>query len=522
MKSSTRSARTAGLSLACLAAAAPATALADQTPRINWATYYGAQGLDDIDVLRGLATTADGDVVVAGTAGSPTMLASPGAHQTSNLGLNNAFLAYFDVSGQRLWGTYFGGSFEEYAAAVAVDRARGLIFLVGTSNSPEQLGTPGTHQPTRACDDESFCGEDDVFIAAFDLEGKLRWATYFGGTEVEDYVGGVAVDDAGHLYLCGLGRSAGLSTPDGHQPHPKPDQMNSFLASFDGDGALLWSTYYAGMLCNAVVVDDARDAVYIAGDLDISEPADLATPGAHQQTPGGGEDALVARFDRAGEHLWATYYGGAGHDFAHALAVDRKGGLYLAGATSSTDAIATAGAHEGEFTGEEYEAYLVKFDPEGARAWGTYVGGPAFVSVAALAPARPSGVYVAASADRPGLATDEAPRPEFAGENDALLLKFEDDGALRWSTYYGGSGSDGANAVAVADDGLVYLGGVAGSNEGVATSAAYQSDKAGPHAAFIAQFDDAIGRGCRISGPRPSGLSLALLGLLALRRRRHP
>lgn len=515
-----RHARAVGLILAGLSAVAPGVAQAEGAPHLDWSTYYG-DGLNPIDDM---AAAPDGCVVAGQVADVPLLNATPGTHQETPGGGSDAFLGYFDTSGQPRWGTYYGGAADEFTGAVAIDRTRGVVYLVGVTGSDDNIATPGAHQPQRACPELPGDCEHDLFIASFDLEGQRRWGTYFGGSGTEEVTIAAAVAGTGDLYVCGYTTSmAGLTTAGSHQPDwGDDDSFPAFLAKFDVDGALKWGTYYGGG-CTALAVDDARDAVYIIG-TGSGEPG---TPGTHQEVPASVPDAFVARFSGAGELVWGTFYGGSGHDYASSVAVDGEGGVYLLGETASYDGIASEGAHQGTFGGGLSDLFLAKLDPDGGRVWGTYLGGPGVDVPGELATPAALGavsgeVYVAGRTDSPGLASDDALHPGLAGASDALLAKFAADGALVWATYYGGSDKDGGYRVDVAPSGRIYLVGWTRSHDGIATSAAYQGDFTGGDARFVAQFEDPRqSGGCRIGGSLPAGVLLLLGGLFALSNRRR-
>jgi len=70
-----------------------------------------------------------------------------------------------------------------------------------------------------------------------------------------------------------------------------------------------------------------------------------------------------------------------------------------------------------------------------------------------------------------------------------FLAKFNSSGKLSWSTFYGGSGNDGANGVSTDPAGNVYMTGFTNSSKGIATSDAYQKSFKGTNGvAFLAKF----------------------------------
>lgn len=56
-------------------------------------------------------------------------------------------------------------------------------------------------------------------------------------------------------------------------------------------------------------------------------------------------DVFIAKFDYEGSLIWSTYYGGENTEFLSDLAIDRLGNIYICGGTSSTSGISTMDAH---------------------------------------------------------------------------------------------------------------------------------------------------------------------------------
>ena len=152
----------------------------------------------------------------------------------------------------------------------------------------------------------------------------------------------------------------------------------------------------------------------------------IATAGAYQTIYGGNNDAFLAKFDSSGMLVWATYFGGGSEDQAFGLACDGAGNVYMTGLTSSTSGIATAG---------EYQS--------------TYGG----------------------------------------GIGDAFLAKFSSGGSLLWATYYGGSGTELATAICTDKTGAAYITGYTYSTDSIATVGAYKTSGGGENVdGFIAKF----------------------------------
>lgn len=184
----------------------------------------------------------------------------------------------------------------------------------------------------------------------------------------------------------------------------------------------------------------------------------------------------VGDYDRSIEllidppRLWGTYYGGSDFDASQSVDLDANGNVYLAGWTRSTNAIATVGAQQTAWVGDD-DAMLVKFNPSGVRQWGTYYGGSLSDAFAGCVVSGNS-IYAAGNTNSTsGVATGDIHQSTLGGDQDGLLVKFNtNNGTRAWATYYGGPAEDRARACAVDGGGNVYLAGFAMSDQGIALS----------------------------------------------------
>ncbi len=136
----------------------------------------------------------------------------------------------------------------------------------------------------------------------------------------------------------------------------------------------VWGTYYgssAGDYGNSCVTDAAGN-VYMTGYCDeYNGGTVMSTIGPHQTVFGGLEDVFLAKFNPDGVRLWDTFYGGSGLERAFGCCFDLSGSVYVVGYTANTDFVmATPGTHQTANAGS-YDAFLVKFNSNGARQWGT-------------------------------------------------------------------------------------------------------------------------------------------------------
>lgn len=231
---------------------------------------------------------------------------------------------------------------------------------------------------------------------------------------------------------------------------------STFLGSADDDEA------------RGVAVD-ASGAAYVTGDT--NSPGFPTTAGAYA-TSGGVRDGFVAKITPAGDRFeYVTFLGGSGSDNPLGIRVDAAGNAYVGGMTDSTDFPTTAGAFRSTIgAAGNSDGFVTKLNPTGtALVWSTYLGGNAWTQVHAIALDSLDQAYVVGQTYASNLTTTSGAVETShvsVGKGDAFLLKFNASGSsVVYGTYLGGSGGDGAWAVAVDETGAAYTGGTTDSQD---------------------------------------------------------
>jgi hypothetical protein len=455
-----------------------------------WGTYYTGTGqVWPNGEERGSSCISDaaGNVYMVGLSSSNSGIATAGAHQTVygggpisfGTGGYDAFLVKFNSSGVRQWATYYGGSENDKGISCALD-ASGNVYMIGTTTSTSGIATAGADETT----------VNDGFLVKFNSSGVRQWGTYFEGT------GNACTTDAsGNIYIVGLTNStSGIATAGAHQT-VMSGSGDAFLVKFNSSGVKQWGTYFggpytlaSGMETGLSCATDALGNVYMTGHTPST--SGIATAGAHQTIYGGSStDAFLVKFNSSGVIQWGTYYGGEGVDIGYSCATDASGNVYMAGDAQQQNlpasGISTIGAHQSAYGGGYSDGFLVKFDSNGLRQWGTYYGGSLLDVSFSCATDASGNVYMSGETQSfTGIATSGAHETTV---NDAFLVSFNSSGVRQSGTYYGG-----VRAVCTTDaSGNVYMTGYTQSNSGIATAGAHQTanGNSGYNDAFLLKFN---------------------------------
>lgn len=275
--------------------------------------------------------------------------------------------------------------------------------------------------------------------ARADEEG---WTTQFGSPLNDAAVGLSAHGNALYAY----GRVGGVlpgETSAGGQ--------DLYLRKFDTRGNVLWTRQFGTPGLDESLsgnVEAGRDRVIVAGGVTGALPG---------QTWAGDLDAFIRAYDADGNVLWTHQFGTPNHDMVRNVAVDRHGSIYVAAQTN--------GALPGQTWAGDRDAVVMKFDPAGNPVWTHQFGSPGFEEAIGVT-IRGRNVYAT------GVTRSVLPGQVSAGETDGFVIKLDaNDGEPLWVRQFGSAGSDSPWKVRVIGRGVFAsghtTGNLGGTNAGV-------------------------------------------------------
>jgi len=330
--------------------------------KLLYSTYLSGNG---VDKASGLAVDSVGNAYVTGTTTSTntppssSFPATLGAIQTSSRAASQFFLSKVSPSlsgpSSLAYSTYFGGSTpstgQTVGGGVAVDPSSNVYITGGTSFS--DMPVLNSFQAT-------LNGAINAFVARMNPAAtsgtQLLYSTYLGGSG-DDIAYGVAADGTS-TYVTGSTSSTNFPAAGTgvYQSTNGGGASDAFLAKLanpvttgttPGSVTLTYSTYIGGSGTDvglAVAVDNIQGA-RVTGWTNSTNI--FALNNSIQTTPGGANDAFVARIDTTATTPTApghyfTYLGGSGNDYGTSIAVDQQSASYVAGETSSTNFLTAA------------------------------------------------------------------------------------------------------------------------------------------------------------------------------------
>ncbi len=419
---------------------------AQLSPRVSYATYIGGAGSDDAAYNLQIADNDDIYLCMAATNGCTT---TEGVHQQNwGGGKKDVLIQKRSSDGTLIWSTYFGGNGDENPGEIRLLKS-GKIALSGATTSKNKIAKNGDKQMYNG-------GTFDGFLAIFNTDGTLDWATYIGGPDVDEAFG-ITEDNDGNIYVCGNTNSTtGISTLGASQPNNKGG-YDGFLSKYSEDGKLIWSTYVGGEKSESLYVleTDSKDNIWAGGTT--FSVSGISTNGVFSVSYNGNGDGFLMRFDKDGKKQYGTYYGGIGSDEIYTIHIDKDDNIWFGGPTNSTTNIATPGAMIPNYQNSD-DSYLVKFNNNLQRHWATYLGGSDSDYLFGIETDKEGNVIVALWTSSDDFIPLEQPFQDvYGGEADAVLTKIDASGSLIWSTYLGGSGGEYPWGIKVNSEGKLIL-----------------------------------------------------------------
>ena len=394
------------------------------------------------------------------------------------------------------WSTYLGGSGTDVATCVAVD-ALGDTFVGGSTTStnfPTDGSYPGPY-PTFP----GPAGSTDAFFSVIFFQnngGTLFISSYYGGANGNESVNSIALlQGNGKLvptvYVAGSTTSTDLPTVNPLQP-ANAGVQNAFVAELNFPDIVTYSSYLGGSgKDNATAVTtDSEGNIIVAG---TTTSTDFPTTNPLQAVNEGGTDGFVSKFNSTFTATqYSTYIGGSGNDDINAIADAKNDALVIVGSTTST------AFGEPDTKGVNTKAFLTSLTSTGTagpmitRIFGgnnsqTVTSATSvayFAGNATCTPEATAAIWVTGYTNGSNLpATANAIQTKIAGGVDAFVQVYA-QGLLKFSSFYGGSGTDEAKDVGIDGCGNAFIVGTTNSTN-FPVANALQSANAGGYDGFI-------------------------------------
>lgn len=202
----------------------------------------------------------------------------------------------------------------------------------------------------------------------------------------------------------------------------------------------LWGTYYGGEKMDSPSSVFVKDGfIYWAGQTYSTN--NIASIGAHQGNYSAewDYDSFFAKLNSDGTRIWGTYYGGTYADGISQIKVSNNDNIYIAGTSKSYTNISTNGSYQ-PVKSDYFDGFLVKFDTNGIRQWGTYYGGLDNDKFSSIIIDSDEKIYVSGeTGSKENISSNGAFQSNYLTSGlvyNGMIVKFDANGNRIWGTYY--------------------------------------------------------------------------------------
>ena len=333
-----------------------------------------------------------------------------------------ATINIFSQTPSWVWAQSAGGTFSQQATSVAVD-ASGNSYITGYFGY-----TFAGYTCSFGSTVLTSVNSNDVFIAKYDPAGVLLWAKSAGGTN-DDRGKGIAVDASGNVYITGQFGSTSITFDTITLGNAGGNDI--FIAKYNSAGNVIWAKNAGGSSSEygyGIALDPAGSC-YITGVFYSPTLAFGSTVLNNPYTSFGGFLFYSAKYDSAGNPVWAKTVTGGASSIGNGIAVDATGNSYVTGYFSGAvtfDAIS--------LTGTGRDIFVVKYDPSGNVVWAKSADGTGEDQGTSIAVDASGNTYICAFFKGSSivfgsttLTNSGAPDPDIA------VAKYNSTGTIQWA-----------------------------------------------------------------------------------------
>ena len=313
---------------------------------LKWAKSFGGPGWDngtaiEVDAMENIYVT--GQFADTLTLESVTMISQ---------GETDLFVAKFNSFGDLIWTKSPQGLDVDESHGMQLDNSNNIYI---TGFFVDSISFEGTKL-------YALGGVGDIFLAKFNTNGMLVWATSAGGNSY-DWGSEIDIDALGNVYIAGVFSNTAFF--DTHMISGDPTG-DLFLAKYNQNGSVVWVNAIAGGPSTIYDLKVFQQDIYLTGSYDVSITFDTTILSM------GASDAFIAKYDTMGTWQWTNTIGSIGHDNGVALGTTFNEDIYWVG-NFSEDIILSGQVLSNQGS---KDLFLLKYDSNGILLNAGSMGGP--------------------------------------------------------------------------------------------------------------------------------------------------
>jgi hypothetical protein len=405
-----------------------------------WAKRIGGAGEDSPGAI---ALDASANVYITGYYyGVADFDPAAAVVNLTSLGISDVFIAKYSTAGLYTWAKSMGGSGLEQGGALKTD-GTGNVYVSGIFNGTADFDpSAGTANLTPA-------GNYDIFFAKYTTAGVYVWSKSIGGID-QDVNSSLALDGSGNVFVSGHFYSTGDFDPSASVVTLNSvTEQSMFVGKYTNLGVytVAWAArdFEGGYGRAMATITDPAGNVYMTGSYRDKVDFDPSASTAYL-TNLNGDNIFLAKYDAAGNYLWAIQLGSNNNnDEGTLLTLDALGNIYVAGIFDGTvDFDPSASTADLTSLGANDDVFIAKYNASGNYIWARNIGsaGQPYITdmeVDANGDLLFSGAFWGTVDFDPSAANVNV---TSIGSQDAYIAKFNLSGNYVWVKNIGGAGAE--------------------------------------------------------------------------------
>jgi hypothetical protein len=265
------------------------------------------------------------------------------------------------------------------------------------------------------------------------------------------------VDAPGNVYMAGtFDQSVDFDPGPGSADLTAAGDFDGFVCKLNSSGDLVWTIQLGGPGADRAenVKVDALGNLYVTGSFSGTVDFDPG-PGTASLSAEAGTDAFVAKYDAAGNYVWAIGFAESDNSTGKAVAVDVNANVYVTGNYSGVISF-TTGVSYTSLGGND--VFICKLNATGGLVWAQSIGGNSLDNATGIVADATGNVFACGNFESGTIDLDPGPGSVnyLAGTSIVYLVKLDANGSLAWAIR---SFAQSANDLKMDGVGNLYLAG---------------------------------------------------------------
>ena len=235
-------------------------------------------------------------------------------------------------------------------------------------------------------------------------------------------------------------------------------QIDAMIVKFDADGNVQWAKNVENLAATntPILVTETKNNEYVLAS-DIFDNVYEGEDGEQWSSKGKSNDVIVIRYDANGKYLSMYGIGGGGNDYVSAITPTEDGGFAIGGHTGS-QYLKVGYDFTLDLSGSNRlsSAFVIQFDADGVPSWGRrFNGTTAMNEVDDIYGTQDNGVVVIGTVDS-GMSFEGGYSVINQGDDDAVIIKYNEVGVVEWAKGFGGYRQDEGKAIVEGTNGDIF------------------------------------------------------------------